>query len=47
LKRLRDGYNEITGAQAIAEHLDPARNRSASFRQTMQAIRSLAHASPA
>jgi hypothetical protein len=41
LKRLRDGYNEITGAKAIAPHLDPARNRSASFRHTMQAIRDL------
>ena len=41
LKRLRDGYNEITGAKAIAPYLDLASNRSASFRHTMQAIRDL------
>ena len=41
LRGLRDGYNEILGAQTIAPHLDVAVNRSASFRHTIQAIRDL------
>lgn len=41
LRRLRDGYNEITGAKAIAPHLDTSANRSASFRMTVEAIRDL------
>lgn len=41
LSRLRDGYNEISGAKAIAPHLDLNNARSASFRHTIQAIRDL------
>jgi hypothetical protein len=41
LRKLREDYNEITGAKAIAPHLDPAGNRSTSFRHTIQAIRDL------
>lgn len=39
LKRLKPGYGKISGAKAISPHLDPARNRSASFRHTIDAIR--------
>ena len=42
LKKLRRGYGEIIGAKAIAPKLDPDRNRSASFRNTIQAISDLA-----
>lgn len=41
LSRLRNGYGEISGAKAIAPHLDIDLNRSASFRNTIQAIRDL------
>ncbi|UPH71956.1 DUF4276 family protein [Abyssibius alkaniclasticus] len=41
LRKLRDGYTEIKGAQAIAKHMDPKNNRSKSFRYTVQAIRCL------
>ena len=41
LRKLRDGYNEISGARVIAPHLDPLNNRSVSFRNTVQAIRDL------
>ena len=42
LSKLRDGYREITAANAIARHLNPEVNRSASFRNTIRAIRTLA-----
>lgn len=38
LKKLRDGYTEIKGAQAIAPHMDPTKNRSRSLHHTVQAI---------
>lgn len=44
LRALRDGYNEISGAKAIAPHLNVSANRSASFRHTIQAIRDLTYA---
>lgn len=44
LGKLRRGYGKITGAQIIAPHLHPQRNRSASFHQTISAIRHLMNA---
>lgn len=44
MERLRAGYGKITGANEIAPHLDPDNDRSASFRNTVQAIRDLAGA---
>lgn len=44
LSNLRQGYGEISGARAIAPHLDLELNRSASFRNTIRAIRDLAAA---
>lgn len=41
MKRLNPGYGKIGGAQAIAPHLGPERNRSQSFSQTVSAIRFL------
>ena len=41
MQRLRRGYGKITGATEIAPHLDLANTRSASFRNTVQAIRDL------
>lgn len=41
LRALRDGYNEIVGAEAISPHMQPDLNRSSSFRHTIQAIRDL------
>ncbi len=41
LKKLNSGYGKISGAEAIAQHLDPANNRSTSFRHTIDAIRKL------
>lgn len=41
LSRLRAGYNEISGAKAIAPHLDLTNTRSASFKHTIQAIKDL------
>jgi hypothetical protein len=41
MQRLRRGYGKITGAAEIAPHLDPDNNRSASFRNTIAAIRDL------
>lgn len=38
LRRLRPGYNAITGARAIAPHLSVSDNRSASFNITVRAI---------
>jgi hypothetical protein len=42
LSKLRDDYREITAANAVARHLNPEVNRSASFRNTIRAIRTLA-----
>jgi len=44
LRKLRDGYTEITGARAIAPHITVEANRSKSFRHTIQAIRDLTQA---
>ena len=41
MERLRPGYGKGIGATNIAPHLDPANIRSASFRNTIQAIRDL------
>jgi hypothetical protein len=41
MKRLRPSYGKITGANDIAPYLDPDNDRSASFRNTVQAIRDL------
>lgn len=41
MEQLRPGYGKIIGANAIAPHLDPGNRRSASFRNTVQAIRDL------
>lgn len=41
LRRLRPDYNPITGAQRIAPHLSLDRNRSASFRATVAALRAM------
>jgi len=41
LRKLREGYTEITGAKAISPHLKLGRNRSKSFTHTIQAIRDL------
>jgi hypothetical protein len=41
LKKLNPGYGKIGGAQAIAFFLEPDRNRSQSFNQTVSAIRFL------
>jgi hypothetical protein len=35
------GYGKVSGARDIAPHLDPERNRSASFRHTVLAIKQL------
>lgn len=42
MKRLRRDYGKGIGAAEIAPHLDPANTRSASFRNTVEAIRFLA-----
>jgi hypothetical protein len=39
--KLRPGYGKGIGATEIAPHLDPNNDRSASFRNTIQAIRDL------
>lgn len=44
MEKLRSGYGKISGAHAIAPHLDPENVRSASFRNTVQAIRALSAA---
>lgn len=41
MEKLRPGYGKVSGAAAIAPHLDPNNVRSASFRNTVQAIRDL------
>lgn len=41
LGRLRRGYNAISGARAIAPHLNIEENRSQSFQHTINAIRYL------
>jgi hypothetical protein len=41
LSKLCPGYGKVSGASIIARHLDPERNRSASFHQTVSAIRQL------
>ena len=41
MRRLRNGYGKGIGATEIAPHLDPANTRSASFRNTIEAIRFL------
>jgi Domain of unknown function (DUF4276) len=41
MKKLRPGYGKGIGAAEIAPHLDPDNIRSASFRNTIQAIREL------
>jgi hypothetical protein len=41
MQKLKPGYGKISGATAIAPHLDPDNTRSASFRNTVQAIRAL------
>lgn len=41
MERIRKGYGKITGATAIAPHLDPDNTRSASFHHTVRAIRDL------
>ena len=41
MQRLRPGYGKITGANDVAPHLDLENVRSASFRNTIQAIRDL------
>ena len=41
LTRLRGGYQEISGAKAIAPYLNIGSNRSPSFAQTISAIRQL------
>lgn len=41
MERLRAGYGKITGANDIAPHLDPDNVISASFRNTIRAIRDL------
>lgn len=41
MEHIRRGYGKITGASEVAPHLDPENIRSASFRNTVQAIRDL------
>lgn len=41
MRKLRPGYGKGIGAAQISPHLDPDNVRSASFRNTMQAIRDL------
>lgn len=41
MQRLRPGYGKINGAGDIAPHLDPENTRSASFRNTVEALRAL------
>ena len=41
MERLRPGYGKISGARDIAPHLDPDNTRSASFRNTVRALRAL------
>jgi hypothetical protein len=41
MERLRPGYGKISGALEIAPHLDIENTRSASFRNTIKAIRDL------
>ena len=41
MEKLRPGYGKINGANNIAPHMDPENQRSASFRNTILAIREL------
>lgn len=41
MEKLRPGYGKVTGANDIAPHLDPSNSASASFRNTIAAIRRL------
>ena len=42
LEELVPGFQKVSGARRLAPHLDPARNRSASFRAFIDAVRRLA-----
>lgn len=46
LKRLVPGYQKLSGARAIGPHLDPARNRSRSFRVFVDGLQRVVAALP-